>query len=135
MLYISNILTFLRSKQAVFLNVIMMHTIRELVNPGVNPNFSSIKFKTVQTRRVSQTRGYDYPVVVVCSRSDFYHNRTSSHTLRPLHDRYLIIVAYWSSNRMKVADCCTNIVRPSYDSLHDGSCDRLRPSYDDRSTT
>ena len=30
------------------------------------------------------------------SRSDFYHNRTSSHTLRPLYDRSSMIVAFWS---------------------------------------
>ena len=79
------------------------------------------------------------PAVVVGS--NFYHSRTSSHTLRFLYDISSMIVAYWSPNRMQVADCCTTIVRPSYDSLwlsaisNDWSYDRLRPSYDNRATT
>ena len=76
-----------------------------------------LKSQSDERLRLPTTRDYPRPAVVaVGSRSDLYHNRTSSHTLRSLYDRSSMIVAYWSLHRMKVADYCTTIVRPSYDS-------------------
>ena len=60
--------------------------------------------------RLPTTCDYLRPTMIVGSRSYFYHNRTSSHTLRSLYDRSSMIVAFWSLNRMQVADCCTTIV-------------------------
>ena len=67
--------------------------------------------------RLPTTCDYLRPTVIVGSRSDFYHNRTSSHTLRSLYDRSSMIVAFCSLSRMQVADHRTTIVRQSYDSL------------------
>ena len=108
-----------------------------------NSHFKSVNLKPQSDERLRPPTTCDYlrPAVIVGSRSDFYHNRTSSHTLRSLYDWSSIIVAFWSLSRMQVADCCTTIVRPSYDSLrlsaicHNWSYDRLQPSYDDRATT
>ena len=61
--------------------------------------------------RLPTTCDYLRPAVIVGSRSGFYHNRTSSHTLRSLYDRSSMIVEFWSLSRMQVADCCTTIVR------------------------
>ena len=79
--------------------------------------FRHVHFKPQSDERLRLPTTCDYlrPAVIVGSRSDFYHNRTSSHTLRSLYDRSSMIVAFWSLSRMQVADCCTTIVRPSYD--------------------
>ena len=84
---------------------------------GVCGKGDSVKPQSDERLRLPTTCDYLRPAVIVGSRSDFYHNRTSSHTLRSLYDRSSMIVAFWSLSRMQVADCCTAIVRPSYDSL------------------
>ena len=71
-----------------------------------------IKPQSDERLRLPTTCDYLRPAVIVGSRSDF-----CSHTLRSLYDRSSMIVAFWSLSRMQVADCCTTIVRPSYDSL------------------
>ena len=78
---------------------------------------STIKPQSDERLRLPTTCDYLRPAVIVGSRSDFYHNRTSSHTLRSLYDRSSMIVTFWSLCHMQVADCCTTIVRPSYESL------------------
>ena len=84
--------------------------------PIPKPGIYLTKPQSDERLRLPTTCDYLRPAVIVGSRSDFYHNRTSSHTLRSLYDRSSMIVAFWSLSRMKVADCCTAIVRPSYDS-------------------